>query len=199
MCLSVCVFVCMCVHLCICMSKCGYMLCGCLFVCNIKTSIIHTALCQLNYKSVQISEFFSDSWFIYIVPLNYSNRTCILWQNAPLHHHHHQLYFCKYSNRTVTAIVQCLIIEVWGSTLCCVCPVCVLLPHITSTMYTCLFYICHSAELEKTKAINLSVEKDHTLFAKMLHNAYCIDNHRECPNYVSCPIIVFMIPPSPWL
>ena len=36
------------------------------------------------------------------------------------------------------------------------------------------------------KSFNQSVEKDSKLFSMMLHNAYCIDNNRECPNYVSC-------------
>ena len=41
-------------------------------------------------------------------------------------------------------------------------------------------------ELNKLKDLKLSVEKDPKIFSLMLHNAYCIDNNRECPNFVSC-------------
>ena len=100
---------------------------------------------------------------------------------------------------------------VWGYGCLSVCCVCVHLCMYVCPMvrmYTChwlcycvhlFLYMCHSAELEKTKTSNLSVEKDHTLFAKMLHNAYCIDNNRECPNYVSCHVYMFMMSTSPWL
>ena len=41
-------------------------------------------------------------------------------------------------------------------------------------------------ELNKVKDLKLTVEKDPKLFSLMLHNAYSIDNNRECPNFVSC-------------
>ena len=44
---------------------------------------------------------------------------------------------------------------------------------------------CYREEFNKAKGLNQSVEKDPKLFSTMLHNAYCIDNNRECPNYVS--------------
>ena len=40
-------------------------------------------------------------------------------------------------------------------------------------------------ELNKLKEMKLTVDKDPKLFSLMLHNAYCIDNNRECPNFVS--------------